>query len=85
MTRSVQQISSGFMGMTCKLNIDMPNTACYDGNSVSFISTTKNITLRTVMAIHDVNDTWQIKETIQQTRYEMLAQFYSMLKMYVGK
>ena len=88
MTKTSQRSSAGFIGLTCKTYMDLPYNACYDkasGKPPVYNTKRKEFTLRTIMSVHDMNDVYQIKDTINNARFEMLSKLYGMIDMYLKK
>lgn len=89
MTGSTQQNSSGFVGITCKVQVPIPDYVCYNpadkAQQLTFYAPNKTFTLRTILSIQDINDAQQIKDTIETVKCDMLGQLYSLLDMYIKR
>lgn len=86
MTKTSQSQSVGFIGITCKVRVKVPTSACL-GSDMKPIQTTstKTFELRTVVSVSDMNDAYQIKDTISAARFDMLSKMYGLLDMWLKK
>jgi hypothetical protein len=85
MTGVKQTKSSGFIGIQCKVQIWLPSTVSYNQNTqeITYFTAPKIIDLRSVMAVEDLNNVYQIKDTINETRFNMMSKLYQDLDMFV--
>jgi hypothetical protein len=86
MTETKQSSSAGFIGITLGIIMNLPYCCCpVEGSRPTVYYTTKPITLRQVLSVHDINDVYQIKDTIDAAKYDMLSKFWGLLDMYVKR
>lgn len=87
LVRTKQKSSAGFIGVTCVVSLKVPGSCCYDENTgkITYTSTNKTVTLKSVLSVADMDDVYQIKDTIAVTKYDMLNKLYTYLDMWIKR
>ena len=85
MTDSQQSSSSGFIGITLRVGTCIPSLAYKTSptSPIYYTTTPKTVVIRQILSVQDINDVYQIKDTIATMKCEMLSKLYGYLDMYV--